>query len=74
MKGWQFAALVGVFVGVPVLLSLLFGKESQGVSYNSIPLRPALATRYKNTEIREIEYNSDGLPVRIVITRDATTT
>ena len=33
--------------------------------------QPVARSSYKNTETREISYNSDGLPIKIVIYREA---
>jgi hypothetical protein len=62
----------GLLVGLYILM-----KNSSGVSsqvqpeINDTPLRLHPQKSYDNEEVREIEYNNDGLPTRITIHRHA---
>jgi len=63
----------------------LFARRPVGTKYQSIPqvtgqqqnsgnirlvMEGEEPRRYRNKEIRQIEYNEDNLPVKIIITRD----
>jgi len=61
---------------------VLFARRPAALSHASAPIQThnpgnikvvpvsAEPQRYQNKEIRQIEYNEDNLPVKIVITRD----
>jgi hypothetical protein len=61
-------ALVGI--GAVLLFSRRTAVHSRGVQIT----RTGGPKRYQNKEIRRVEYNADGLPTLIEITRDYTLT
>lgn len=64
-KEWILPTLI---LGGIVLFVLMSRKPVSRVTSGQL-----VANQYDNEEIREIEYNADGLPIRIRITRHART-
>ena len=68
---------LGVLAACALFLPLLFRKRG-ATSYQLVPVRrelqqPAIApAAYENTEEWQVEYNSDGLPIKVVVKRHAT--
>ncbi|MBA7709854.1 hypothetical protein ES703_118780 [subsurface metagenome] len=63
-------ALIGLLVGGAIFFACRQGRPSNSAT-NLLPAEEE-SRRYKNKEIRRIEYNEDGLPTLIEITRDST--
>lgn len=65
--------LIGlVILGGLYLLMRQQNQVSRPVTFRPInSITPIASGSYDNEEIREIEYNADGLPIRIVIHRHA---
>ena len=77
MKNRDALVLFGLLgLGLFVIIMARRQPVQEYAPSNVIHLRPVSAEsestrpRYHNKEIRNIEWNSDGLPVRIEITRD----
>ena len=78
--GWILYGILGI-----AILALLLRSKRQSSSQSSpagvigrfmIPATTPVGSlqniaHYKNKEVWDIEWNSDGLPVRVTITRDA---
>ena len=68
--------VVGIFLVALLLGGMLLFIRRPSHSYASEPRQgnikviPSNERRYQNKEIRNIEYNDDGLPIKIEIIRD----
>jgi len=62
---------IGLLVGGAIFFARRLG-SSTDTSTNLLPATEEEPRRYKNKEIRRIEYNEDCLPILIEITRDHT--
>lgn len=72
------AVIIFGLLGLGLLFMLTRGSSNRHSSYSesiALPFKPTNRVseghHYKNKEVREITYNEDGLPTRIVIHRDA---
>ena len=64
---------IGLLVGGAIFFAHRLGSSTDSsASTNLLPASEEESRRYKNKEIRRIEYNEDGLPTLIEITRDYT--
>lgn len=64
--------LIGLLVGGTIFFAhRLRSSPDTSASTNLLPAAGEEPRRYKNKEIRLIEYNEDHLPTRIEITRDS---
>ena len=78
---WQVLIVAGLLIGLYLVMKNSprttpaisqasgWSEQSNGINISPISIRPSRS--YDNEEIREIEYNADGLPSRIVIHRHA---
>lgn len=65
--------LIGLLVGGTIFFAHRLGSSTgSSASTNLLPATEEEPRRYKNKETRRVEYNEDGLPVLIEITRDYT--
>lgn len=73
MKDDSGATLVLGLIGLGLLLLWANSRQGAGAvqSYSAQPASIKPSKSYDNEEIREITYNDDGLPTRIVIHRHA---
>jgi hypothetical protein len=69
--------VLGLFLVALLLGGVFLLTRRPAASYTSAPqgqgniqFVPAEPRRYQNKEIRQIEYNEDHLPIKIIITRD----
>jgi hypothetical protein len=74
-NGWKLAIGLGVVVALGLVIHWLANRQEsaapQRESLHSLALAPG---SYNNEEITEIEWNSDGFPVKIIRHRKATRT